>query len=108
MNFCTQNRFILSILNGAVCILGDEMVRQYSDSLILRAICDNITHAIIGFLSVSIMILEMHEHHLSWIEKSMQLMIGTWLSSFIDIDHFLVAKSIKLEVSLLTGNPLTE
>lgn len=88
---------ILTILNGCICILGDSLVDINHELPILKAICDNLTHATIGTLSASILVRETYQH-IDGIERITLIILCTLLSSFIDLDHFVVAKSLKLSV----------
>lgn len=87
----------LTLLNGGVCILGDFLVEQNQESQIKKAICDNATHAIVGLLSALIMIFETNCRQPQF-ERIAMIVITVFVSSFIDVDHFLVAKSFKLSV----------
>lgn len=89
----------LTISNGGICLLGDYMVKLNQQSQIRKAICDNVTHALVGLLSAWIMILKINQR-LPGIERISIILLGVLVSSFIDIDHFLVAKSMKLSVIL--------
>lgn len=95
--FFTTNSLILSALNGSVCILGDYLVEINQESQLLKAICDNVTHSAVGFLSIFIMISEIN-HRVSGIERFWLIAIGVLVSSFIDLDHFIVARSLTLSV----------
>lgn len=91
------NSLVLTALNGGICIFGDYLVERNHESQILKAICDNTTHALIGLFSALIMILEANRR-IGGIERISLIVICTIVSSFIDFDHFVVAKSIKLSV----------
>lgn len=89
---------ILTILNGGVCIFGDCLVDIDHELPILKAICDNLTHATIGTLSALILVREINHYHIDGIERITLIIMCTLVSSFIDLDHFVVAKSLKLSV----------
>lgn len=90
-------RILLSFLNAGVCVVGDELVKLNKKSLIRRALCDNITHTLSGLLSSLIIITEL-KRGIVLNEKLGLIGFGCIVSSFIDFDHFLAAKSIRLSV----------
>lgn len=53
-----NNSLTLTILNAGICVVGDEIVKLNHNSLIVRAICDNLTHAMVGLLSCLIIMIE--------------------------------------------------
>lgn len=90
-----KNYLFFSVLNGAICVFGDELVKYNANSLIIRAICDNLTHALCGLLSAIIITLDENKR-INWTERLSLIGFCAAISSFIDLDHFLAAKSIKL------------
>lgn len=95
--YLISNSLALTAINGCICILGDYLVDVNQESQIRKAICDNATHAIVGFFSAIVLILETN-HRATGIERIVLVAMSVLVSSFIDIDHFLVAKSMKLSV----------
>lgn len=93
----TNTSLFLSIINVGICILGDYLVDINHESLIARAIFDNGTHAAIGLLSGLILIFESNSR-LIQTEQCFLICVSVVVSSFIDIDHFIVARSLKLSV----------
>ncbi|XP_031631048.1 transmembrane protein 267 [Contarinia nasturtii] len=91
-----RTSLVLTLSNGGVCILGDFLVELNKESAIRKAICDNATHTMVGLLGALIMILEKNHHRLPEIERISLIVMTMFASSFIDVDHFLVAKSFKL------------
>ncbi|XP_055325218.1 transmembrane protein 267 [Sitodiplosis mosellana] len=90
-----SNSLALTALNGGICLLGDYLVDVNQESQIRKAICDNATHAIVGFFGGIVLILETN-HRAAGIEQIALVVMSVLVSSFIDIDHFLVAKSMQL------------
>lgn len=90
----------LTAANGGICLLGDYLVDLNHESQIRKAICDNVTHAAVGFFSALVLILETN-HRAAGTERIALLVMSVFVSSFIDIDHFLVAKSMQLSVIFL-------
>lgn len=88
---------ILPILNGGICVLGDQLVSWNSNSHLLKAICDNAAHAFIGLLSALTILLEI-KRRLTWTEKVSLVIMSVLVSSLIDLDHFVAAKSLSLTV----------
>lgn len=95
-----RHPIILTILNGAVSLLGDEIVRWNANSLQTKAVCDNLTHAINGILCALIITLRTN-YPFSWNERLLLMQLGGLIASFIDLDHFIVARSILLQVRIL-------
>lgn len=92
-----DSSLFLSVINGGVCILGDYLVDINHGSQMAKAIFDNITHATIGFLSAIILILQTN-HRIIRSERYLLIAVSVLLSSLIDIDHFIIARSMKLSV----------
>lgn len=95
--YLISNWLILTILNACICILGDYLVEWNQNSQLVKAICDNITHAAIGLISAAILISQTN-HRSTGIERIGLIGLSVLLSSVIDVDHFVVAKSFKLSV----------
>lgn len=93
-----RNPITLTICNGIVSLLGDEIVKWNTNSLLLKAICDNSTHALNGFLCALIILLQI-DLQLAWNERIVLLLVGALVASGIDLDHFIVARSTQLEVN---------
>lgn len=87
----------LSILSTA--LIGDYVVFQsmYSQSQVFRAVTDSLVHASIGFLSS--LLFFSHDINVSHNVSVLNIIICTLVSSLIDIDHAVLAKSIHLKVS---------
>lgn len=79
-----------------VAVTGDYVV-QYSKLHIYRAFFDNITHAIIGGLSWLIVCLNFKNRYSS--QTLFEIALCTLAGSFIDLDHFVTARSFNLKVS---------
>lgn len=92
-----DSRFILSILNGTICVVGDKLVELNSNSRILKAIFDNFTHACIGLVAFLIIVMSI-KANLTRNEKIVLVFVCFLLSSLIDVDHFIAAKSWRLKV----------
>lgn len=92
-----DGRFILSILNGTICVVGDKLVDLNSNSRIFKAFFDNVTHACIGLVAFLIVVMTL-KTNLSINEKILLTFLCFLFSSLIDIDHFLAAKTWTLKV----------
>ena len=89
---------ILEILLVGVCLVGDQLLTDLEDGL-LKALSDNITHILIGVLSWFIIIYNVKTVLSENLQTSLaQCVAAAAISSLIDIDHFIMAKSIHLEV----------
>lgn len=92
-------RIVLTTLLAVVCFVGDRLVEYQSDSALGKAICDSLTHATVGLLSATILVLQLMQHiHMN--EKLLLILICCLLSSLIDVDHFIAARSLRLAVRL--------
>lgn len=90
---------LLSVCLGVTCLIGDNLVERFSNFAIFKAICDNFTHGLIGFLSAFLIVSELRDHVL-WNERSLLIAACTIVSSLIDIDHFIAARSWNLSVGI--------
>lgn len=97
--YAISSRLILTILNAGICILGDNLVEWNNESQLLKAVCDNLTHSLVGFVSALVMVSETN-NQIVGIERVALIGVSVVVSSLIDVDHFVVAKSLKLSVSL--------
>lgn len=97
MFFNISLRLILPLLNGGICVLGDQLVEWNSGSHLQKAICDNATHAFIGFVNALTILYELNRR-ISWTERVNLVIMSMLVSSLIDLDHFIVAKSMNLTV----------
>lgn len=84
---------VLSVLIAVTCLLGDKLVQATRDPLVKAAI-DSSTHALIGFFSAAVVLTE----HREKIHLAVACMV---MSSLIDVDHFVMAKSFKLSVRII-------
>lgn len=83
-------------------MFGDFLVNTNQNRLILKAICDNLTHATVGGISTLILIQE-SSHSIDEFERISLILLSFVISSFIDLDHFIVAKSFKLSVLIISN-----
>ena len=90
---------ILSLLY--TCIVGDYLLYNVENSLV-KAVSDNITHGLVGFLSWFIIIYNVQGSFLSNIKSNWKGLLASGLiSCIIDIDHFILAHSLHLKVILI-------
>ncbi|XP_050075591.1 transmembrane protein 267 [Anopheles maculipalpis] len=79
-----------------VCIFGDKVTETVQKPALLRACIDNATHATIGCIAAEILL-----HSLKYHTKNQEywflLLIATVVSSLIDLDHFIEARSFRLQ-----------
>lgn len=92
----------LAALIGFTCILGDEMV-EYFSSRIMKAICDNVTHGLVGYLS-AVIIAHNYKGSVLPTEKKLVAFMSYLTASVIDADHFIEARSFKLKVIISRVN----
>lgn len=81
---------LLSLAIAVTCVVGDNRFRA-ATTPVIKAAFDNVTHAIVGLLSATIVIgAQADKFHLA--------VACMMISSLIDADHFIAAKSLKLSV----------
>ncbi|XP_013162575.1 PREDICTED: transmembrane protein C5orf28 homolog [Papilio xuthus] len=88
---------LLTILLCLSAIIGDYVVfrSKYSESQVFRAFSDSSVHAIIGLISG--MLFFTYDIGLTTQARIYNVIFCTILSSLIDIDHFIAARSFKLK-----------
>lgn len=91
---------VLTILLCLCAIIGDYIVfkSKYSESQVFRAFSDSSVHAIIGLISAILFFT--YDVGLTIQARFYNAAFCTILSSLIDIDHFIAARSFKLKVLL--------
>lgn len=92
-------RIFLTALLAIVCVCGDWLVGLNSNSPIAKAIFDNATHAGVGLLTAAILFIQL-ERRISSAERNAAIIVCCLVSSIIDIDHFIAARSWKLTVCI--------
>ncbi|XP_066252216.1 transmembrane protein 267 [Euwallacea similis] len=91
---------------AAVAIAGDYLVTLCAAPF-LKALSDNLTHAVIGGLSWSICYFNRQKSLAETRHGFIEILSCTLLSSFIDLDHFLSAKSLSLkDATALSRRPI--
>lgn len=95
----TNKQFILSCLLCITCILGDKLVDIYKSSNVAKALLDNLTHGLIGYI-VGCIVADEFKDRLSAYEQLLLSTFCFFIASVIDVDHFIEAKSFNLHVSL--------
>lgn len=97
-------RFAATAVLLFTAYFGDVIVfrSRYSNSLLFRAICDVLVHGSLGFFS-SIVFFSIDNNYSSLeYDGTLHIVLCTFFSSIIDIDHIFVAKSIFLKVCIST------
>uniref|UniRef100_A0A182XD02 Transmembrane protein 267 n=1 Tax=Anopheles quadriannulatus TaxID=34691 RepID=A0A182XD02_ANOQN len=79
-----------------VCVIGDKLSESAQKPALVRACIDNATHAFIGCI-VAELVLFNFKHQLTRQEYCWLLFVATIISSCIDLDHFIEAKSFRLQ-----------
>ncbi|XP_012264246.2 transmembrane protein 267 [Athalia rosae] len=92
--------FFLTIIIGVTSFTGDSLLYNLKNST-LRAISDNVTHALVGGLSWTLVITLSKN---SVTRNLLGITLCFVISSLIDLDHFLLAKSWKLQDASHLGN----
>lgn len=92
------SKVIFTVCLCGTALLGDYIVFQskYSKSLAFRAVTDSLVHATVGLFSS--LLFFSREPILFNATSVYNVVLCTLASSIIDVDHFVVAKSILLKV----------
>lgn len=98
LSFMSLNQTIYGACLGIVCIAGDRLV-NISSNKYQKAVIDNLTHALIGLFTAMIFCFQSKRSILR-ADKYLLMVTCLIVSSIIDIDHFIVAKSWKLTVNI--------
>lgn len=83
----------------ATCIVGDKKLHAANERQVIRAIFDNAAHGLIGLFACAIAFMD------NW-DKMYMAVICMIISSAIDLDHFIAAKSFRLsDATNLSSRP---
>ncbi|XP_053676335.1 transmembrane protein 267 [Anopheles nili] len=93
LNFALLLKHVILCL---ACIGGDKLGEFVQKPALLRACIDNATHALIGCI-VSVIVLNSGKIHVTKQDYWMFLFEATIVSSCIDLDHFIEARSFSLK-----------
>lgn len=88
-------RFFLTSLIGFVSFLGDKGL-QRGKTEIVRAISDNLTHATVGGITWTLVVVSAKK---SVVENFSRILACFLMSSLIDVDHFIAAGSWDINVN---------
>lgn len=89
---------LLELCLVTVCYVGDYLLFSSQDPVI-KAVSDNLTHGLVGALSWTIITFSSSISVVSNIKiHGLWILTAGLLSSGVDIDHFLAAHSLNLEV----------
>ncbi|XP_057341162.1 transmembrane protein 267 [Microplitis mediator] len=86
-------KVIVCLLLGVISITGDKLVEYNEKNHLLRAIIDNLTHGCVAGLSWAFIVLLLNE---SIVKNIISILLCASMSSFIDVDHFIEAKSFHI------------
>lgn len=82
----------LSAIIAVTCVVGDKKL-QTSREQLSKSLWDNATHALVGFFTAIIVLTDQSDR----LQLAAVCLI---MSSVIDVDHLIAARSFKLAVSL--------
>ncbi|KAI8431789.1 hypothetical protein MSG28_016209 [Choristoneura fumiferana] len=93
-------KIALTLLLCSSPFVGDYVVfkSKFSSSQVFRAFSDSIVHAIIGFLSSLVFFSQ--ETSVMGYAKLYNVILCTLISSFIDVDHVFVARSLQWKLCI--------
>lgn len=94
----TKKKVACSVAILITCLVGDKNSVPVKDGDLAAAICDNLTHAIVGLFVWASVVLGKSSigsaHYL-------QILACGLISSIIDLDHFIAARSLSLKVCMI-------
>lgn len=90
-------RLYVTILLALTAVVGDGLV-SHSKIKVYQALFDNVTHSVIGGLSWLLVCI--YCRNISY-RIIVEVITCAVIASIIDLDHFLIAKSLHLEVKSL-------
>lgn len=98
---------VLLVLKHAVllviCLVGDKLLQIIQKPPLLKAAVDNVAHALIGLIATEIVVHQFRDQ-LGRNELWLLIGFGFGLSSWIDLDHFIEARSFHIHVGIEFGN----
>ncbi|KAG8229735.1 hypothetical protein J437_LFUL007910, partial [Ladona fulva] len=90
----SKSQIALSVLMASTAITGDSLLRiAHHDTL--RAISDSVTHGVIGGLSWLVV-----ANHYDMKKGILDSLLCAFISSAIDVDHFIAARSFSIKARL--------
>lgn len=93
----------ITVLLALVAVIGDVLV-SHSKIKIFQAVFDNATHCMIGGLSWFLVCIYCKKINYGVI---IEIIICAAISSLIDLDHFAMAKSFSLQVTIMLQRYVT-
>ncbi|XP_062541257.1 transmembrane protein 267 [Armigeres subalbatus] len=88
-----------------VCLVGDKLLQTVQKPPLLKAAVDNVTHALIGLIATEIVVHQFRDQ-LGRSELWLLIGFGFGLASWIDVDHFIEARSFHIhDATNLTHRP---
>lgn len=94
--------FIYNILTTVICKCGDTLTQKQFNKNLMNALIDNGTHGAIGFTTGLTIITLIDKKYCNLLTKCLLVILCGCLSSLIDLDHFIAAKSLQLKVLSIT------
>lgn len=91
---------ITNIITIVICITGDMLLDKEYNNHLIKALIDNATHSGVGLTSGFVILYLSDRKHLSLLSKCFLILCCTFISSFIDLDHFIAARSFQLKVNI--------
>lgn len=80
-----------------ICLVGDKLLQVVQKPPLLKAAVDNVTHALIGLVVAEIVVHQFRDQ-LARSELWLLIGFGFGLASWIDVDHFIEARSFHIHV----------
>lgn len=89
------------LLLGLTAVLGDRLVQMNQHDDVKKALGDNVTHAAIGFITWINVYYNLGKGAFPSGRVLAQCILCALISSAIDVDHFISARSFHLKVFFL-------
>ncbi|CAH1402525.1 unnamed protein product [Nezara viridula] len=102
-NYCVITPTIISVVITVLIVIialcGDKLLTKV-DNHFFKAIIDNTTHASIGLFSWAIVVFSSNSIHNLKLSHFAEILSCGIIASFIDLDHFIAARSLTLQDAL--------
>lgn len=90
---------VITFLIVIFAVGGDKLVTKV-DHHVLKAIIDNATHGFIGIFSWAVVVFSLNSIRNLKLNHCAEIMGCGVIASLIDLDHFIAARSLSLQVKL--------
>ena len=93
-------QIVFSAVIVFVAICGDKLLTK-TDYFVYKALIDTFTHGSIGILSWAVVVFSSNSFRINNFNSSFEVFICGCIATLIDVDHFIAARSLNLQVRYL-------